>query len=131
PRPDEAGDTLVLTDDDGVLEITVTKFSSTDKACRSFSGPPSKGLYLIAEVEAEVTKGTSSINPIYFEWVAEDGTTTNGLAGIIAGCGDSLASGNNLPAGTKRSGVVVFNVADDDGVLEYNHRFRSAGSWRP
>ncbi|MCM0678285.1 DUF4352 domain-containing protein [Micromonospora phytophila] len=125
------GDTLVLSDDDGTVEITVTKFTTATKGCKSYSPKPSKGVYLIANVSATVTKGKGSINPFYFEWVAADGTTVNGLASALSGCGDTLSSGNNLRVGSKRSGTVVFDVADKNGALEYQHKFETAGSWKP
>ncbi|GIJ25852.1 hypothetical protein Vqi01_10140 [Micromonospora qiuiae] len=125
------GDTLVITDDDGTIEVTVTKFRTVTEACRSFAPKPEKGRYLIAEVTAKVTKGTGSINPFYFEWVADDGTTVNGLVGALSGCGDPLGSGNDLRTGSKRSGTVVFDVADAKGTLEYRHLFETAGSWKP
>ncbi|MFG2099239.1 DUF4352 domain-containing protein [Micromonospora echinaurantiaca] len=125
------GDTLVLSDNEGTVEITVTKFTTATKGCRSYAPKPDKGLYLIAHVTATVTKGKGSINPFYFEWVASDGTTVNGLASALSGCGDTLSSGNNLRAGSKRTGTVVFDVADKNGALEYQHRFEAAGSWKP
>ncbi|PZF82797.1 DUF4352 domain-containing protein, partial [Micromonospora deserti] len=127
----EPGDTLVLSDDEGTIEITVTKFTTATKGCRPYAPKPGKGLYLIAHVTATVTKGKGSINPFYFEWVAADGTTVNGLASALSGCGDTLNSGSNLRAGSKRTGTVVFDVANKNGALEYQHRFETAGSWRP
>ncbi|GAA2706161.1 hypothetical protein ACFY2R_02345 [Micromonospora olivasterospora] len=126
-----AGDTLVITDDDGTLEITVLRFRTTTKGCKSYSPEPDKGLYLTAEVTATVTKGNMSINPFYFQWVAADGTTANGIAGALAGCGDLLDSGVSLREGSKRTGVVTFDVADKNGVLEYRHKLETAGSWKP
>ncbi|RIV39367.1 DUF4352 domain-containing protein [Micromonospora radicis] len=126
-----AGDTLVLNDDDGTLEITVTRFRTVTEGCRAFAPKPTKGRYLIAEVTATVTEGTSSINPFYFEWVGDDGATVNGLIGALSGCGEPLGSGNGLRAGSKRAGTVVFDVADTSGVVEYRHRFETAGSWKP
>ncbi|MGC4761718.1 hypothetical protein ACLQ20_02525 [Micromonospora sp. DT46] len=125
------GATLVVSDDDGTMEITVTRFTTETKGCRSYAPPPDKGMYLIAHVTATVTKGKSSINPFYFNWVAANGTTANGLASALSGCGDTLDSGNNLPEGSRRAGTVVFNVADKNGALEYLHRFETTGSWRP
>lgn len=127
----KAGDTLVITDDEGTLEITVTRFRTTEKACTAYSPKPRKGLYLTAEITATVTKGRMSVNPFYFQWVASDGTTTNGLAGALSGCGDLLDSGVNLREGSKRAGTVTFDVADTNGALEYRHNFETAGSWKP
>ncbi|MGK5518551.1 hypothetical protein ACSNN9_04265 [Micromonospora sp. URMC 107] len=125
------GATLVVADDEGTIEITVTRFTTETKGCRAYAPDPDKGMYLIAHVTATVTKGKSSINPFYFEWVAANGTTANGLASALSGCGDTLGSGNNLREGSKRAGTVVFNVADKNGALEYRHRFETAGSWKP
>ena len=122
----------MINDDDGTIEITVRSFSTSTKGCSSFAPPPNKGMYLIADVTATVTKGTSSINPFYFQWVADDGTTVNGMAGAFSGCGgDMLDSGSNIRAGSKRSGAVVFDVANKSGAVEYQHRFEAAGSWKP
>ncbi|WP_329018893.1 DUF4352 domain-containing protein [Micromonospora rifamycinica] len=127
-----AGETLVISDDDGTIEITVRSFTTSSKGCRSFAPPPNKGMYLIANVTATVTKGTASINPFYFQWVADDGTTVNGLAGALSGCGgDMLDSGSGMRTGSKRSGAVVFDVADKSGAVEYQHKFEAAGSWKP
>ncbi|WP_433389722.1 hypothetical protein [Micromonospora sp. KLBMP9576] len=125
------GATLVVSDDEGTIEITVTRFTTETKGCRTYAPDPDKGMYLIAHVTATVTKGTSSINPFYFQWVAANGTTANGLASALSGCGDTLNSGNDLREGSKRAGTVVFNVADKNGALEYQHRFKTAGSWKP
>ncbi|WBB77582.1 DUF4352 domain-containing protein [Micromonospora sp. WMMD882] len=140
PRPSDrdgetfgmkAGDTLVITDNEGTLEVTINKFTTSNKGCRSFAPDPDEGMYLIADVTARVTKGTASVNPFYFEWVADDGTTTNGLIGALSGCGSPLDSGVSLRTGSKRSGTVVFDVADKKGVVEYQHNFEAAGSWKP
>lgn len=42
-----------------------------------------------------------------------------------------LPAGNDLAAGSKRSGTVIFDVKDRNGTLEYEHRFKAAGSWKP
>ncbi|MFF5174272.1 hypothetical protein ACFY3U_16760 [Micromonospora sp. NPDC000089] len=126
------GETLRIEDEEGTIEITVRKFSTSTKGCRSYAPAPDRGLYLIADVTATVTKGKASINPFYFQWVAEDGTTVNGLAGALSGCGgDMLDSGSGIRAGGKRTGAVVFDVKDKNGVVEYQHDFEAAGSWKP
>ncbi|MGC4804528.1 hypothetical protein [Micromonospora sp. DT233] len=126
-----AGDTLTINEPDGTLAIKVTQFRTSTKGCKSYSPDPKKGMYLIADVTATVQKGNMSINPFYFNWVADDGTTTNGIAGAFAGCGDLLASGVNLPEGTTRTGSVTFDVSDKNGSLEYRHKLRAAGAWKP
>ena len=125
------GETLVVDDNGGTIEITVTKFSTSTKACQSYGLKPDEGMYVIANVTVKVTKGTGSINPLYFQWVAADGTETNAIGGAFSGCGKSLSAGNNISAGTKRTGSVVFDVPNTKGALEYQHRFETAGSWKP
>lgn len=126
-----AGDKLIVNDTDGTIEITVGNFRTRNSACNEIMPGPKKGMFLIADVTAEITKGTGSINPFYFSWVAEDGTEENGIGGAFSGCGKLMTSGNNLPAGSKRSGQLIFDVKDQNGVVEYKHRFRTAGSWKP
>ncbi|RLP96006.1 DUF4352 domain-containing protein [Micromonospora sp. CV4] len=125
------GDTLVIDGSDGTVEITVTKFSTSTKPCKSYGLKPDEGMYVIADVTFAVTKGTGSTNPLYFQWVAADGTETNAIGGAFSGCGKPMLAGNDLTAGTKRTGSVVFDVPDTKGVLEYQHEFETAGSWKP
>ncbi|WP_320065751.1 hypothetical protein [Micromonospora sp. RTGN7] len=125
------GETLTVTDALGTMEITVQRFRTSIKGCKSYSPEPKKGLYVIADITATVTKGTMSINPFYFQWVADDGSTTSGIAGAFAGCGDLLNSGVHLEEGSKRTGSVTVDVADQNGALEYRHKFETVGSWKP
>ncbi|GGR63944.1 hypothetical protein GCM10010169_03450 [Micromonospora fulviviridis] len=126
-----SGDTLIVNDDDGTVEITVGNFRTKDKACQEFMPAPKNGMYLIADVTAEVTKGTGSINPFFFKWVGSDGAEESGVGGAFSGCGKLMGSGNNLPTGSKRSGQLIFDVKDRNGTLEYEHHLRTAGSWKP
>ncbi|MET8832665.1 hypothetical protein ABZV78_01925 [Micromonospora sp. NPDC004540] len=126
-----SGDTLILNDDDGTVEITVSNFRTKDKACQEYMPGPKNGMYLIADVTAEVTKGTGSINPFFFKWVGSDGSEESGVGGAFSGCGKLMGSGNNLPSGSKRIGQLIFDVKDKSGTLEYQHHLRTAGSWKP
>ncbi|MCG5470506.1 DUF4352 domain-containing protein [Micromonospora sp. LAH09] len=125
------GDTLVIDGDGGTIEITVTKFSTATKPCAPYGLKPDEGMYVIADVTLTVTRGTASANPLFFEWVAADGTEANAVAGAFSGCGEPMPSADDLTAGTRRTGSVVFDVHDTSGVLEYQHRFETAGSWKP
>lgn len=125
------GDTLIINDDDGTVRITLSNFRTKTSSCQEFMPAPKKGMYLIADVTAEVTKGTGSINPFYFRWKGADGSDVSGISGAFSGCGKLLSAGNNLPSGTKRTGQLVLDVKDKDGVIEYQHKFRPAGSWKP
>ncbi|KKJ94776.1 hypothetical protein [Micromonospora sp. HK10] len=125
------GDTLIINDDDGTIKITLSNFRTKTSSCQEFMPGPKKGMYLIADVTAEVTKGTGSINPFYFRWKGADGSDESGISGAFSGCGKLLSAGNNLPSGTKRTGQLVLDVKDKNGVIEYQHKFRPAGSWKP
>ncbi|MBM0278034.1 DUF4352 domain-containing protein [Micromonospora tarensis] len=125
------GDTLVVDGDDGTVEITVTKFRSATRPCKSSGVKPDGGMYVIADVTVAVTRGTASANPTLFHWVAPDGTRTNATGGAASGCGKPMPSAKQLAAGTRRSGSVVFDVHDTSGELEYQHQSVTAGSWKP
>ncbi|MGR6317107.1 hypothetical protein Q2K19_07455 [Micromonospora soli] len=125
------GDTLIINDDDGTIEITVSNFRTKKDSCQQSMPGPKKGMFLIADVTAEVTKGTGSVNPFYFRWKGADGSEESGISGAFSGCGKLLTSGNDLPTGTKRAGQLVLDVTDKNGVVEYQHNFRPAGSWKP
>ncbi|MDG4836603.1 hypothetical protein O7631_08750 [Micromonospora sp. WMMD967] len=125
------GDTLVVDGDEGTIEITVTKFSTATKPCKAYGLKPDEGMYVIADVTLTVTKGTASANPLFFNWVAADGSQANAIAGAFSGCGKPMPSAEELTAGTRRTGSVVFDVHDTSGVLEYQPMFETAGSWKP
>jgi len=126
-----AGNSAQIDDDRGVMKVTVTKFSTATEPCRTSGLKPDKGMYLIADVTVSIVEGTGTINQLYFWWIAADGTKTSAIAGVLSGCGTSLRAGTNLPAGTTHTGTIVFNVPDTNGTLEYQHRFRTAASWKP
>ncbi|WP_410820197.1 DUF4352 domain-containing protein [Micromonospora sp. 050-3] len=125
------GDTLVVNSEAGTVEITVTKFSSATKPCKSHGLKPGEGMYVIADVTVAVTKGTASTNPLYFQWVSADGSKTTAIGGAFSGCGKPMPAVDDLTAGTRRTGSVVFDVHDTSGALEYQDHFQTAGSWKP
>ncbi|MGW5557641.1 hypothetical protein ACWER9_10510 [Micromonospora sp. NPDC003944] len=125
------GDTLVVDGAAGTVEITVTKFSSATKPCKSHGLKPGEGMYVIADVTVAVTRGTASTNPLYFQWVAADGSKTTAIGGAFSGCGKPMPAVDDLTAGTRRTGSVVFDVHDTSGALEYQDQFQTAGSWKP
>ncbi|MBM0229993.1 MULTISPECIES: DUF4352 domain-containing protein [Micromonospora] len=127
----EPGDTLVIEDEDGTIQLTVDNFRTSAKACKTYMPGPDEGMYLIADVTAQVTKGTGSFNPFFFRWVGADGTEASGMGGALSGCGKLLPAGNDLPAGSKRTGQLIFDVKDKNGAVEYQHRLKTAGSWKP
>lgn len=127
------GSTLIVTNAEGTLEITVESFEARDTPCDEYGLPPENGVYLIADVRVEVTEGTGSINPFDFTWVADDGTTADAFSGVLSGCGPELDSAYDMRTGSRRSGTLVFDVADDAGALEYQSGWFGGanGSWRP
>ncbi|MFD6563013.1 hypothetical protein [Micromonospora profundi] len=126
-----AGNSAQIDDERGVLKVTVTKFSTVTEPCRTSGLKPDKGMYLTADVTVSIVEGTGSINQLHFWWIAADGTKTSTIAGILSGCGTTLRPGTNLTAGTTHTGTIVFNVPDTNGILEYQHRFKTAASWKP
>lgn len=124
------GDTLLITDEDGTVEITVTQASTSTKGCRSFAPPPSQGMYLNVDVTIRVTRGSATVNSFDFRWIGDNGRSTSGLDGIIAGCGTQLPTVLKLSAGSSRDGTLTFNVADKQGILEYQRNMKRAGTWR-
>ncbi|MER5608213.1 DUF4352 domain-containing protein [Micromonospora tulbaghiae] len=129
------GTTLIHTTLDGEVEITVTRSKKYPKArksaCDSYSPGPDEGYYLVLDVKVKVVSGTGSINPLYFKFVDNDGYEASTISGAFSGCGKSLGSGNNLRAGTKRAGQLVFDVASVKGEVVYSQPFRGlSGSWK-
>ncbi|MET8089854.1 DUF4352 domain-containing protein [Micromonospora sp. NPDC005220] len=125
------GDTLIVNSEAGTVEITVTKFSSATKPCKRQGLKPGEGMYVIADVTVAVTKGIASTNPLFFQWVAADGTKTTAIGGALSGCGEPMPASDDLTAGTRHTGSVVFDVHDTSGALEYQDQFETAGSWKP
>jgi len=128
------GTTLTLTGDDGsVQDTTIVSFKQRKGACDQFATDPENGIYLIAEVRVVQKKGTGSVNPLFFEFVGDDGTTSNAIGGAFSGCAkNDLTSTNSLRSGSKRSGQVVFDVKSAKGTVELTPGLISetAGSWR-
>lgn len=130
-----AGSTMTVTaPDGGVAEATLSNVKLHKGACGQFGADPDNGSYLIADVVVAQKKGTGSVNPLEFTFVAEDGTTSNALAGALSGCTkNSLDSTNSLRAGTKRSGQVAFDVKNAKGTVEYapgGIGAEAVGSWK-
>lgn len=129
------GVTFTATDYDGTVEITVSKSKKYPKprtsACKKYMADPNEGYYLVFDVKVEVIAGTGSINPLYFEFVDGDGYTASTMVGSFSGCGKWLDSGNDLRAGTKRSGQLVFDTASLSGEVTYNPVLGSpVASWK-
>ena len=127
----QVGQSAVLAERDGELRVTVNKVSTSDKACATYMPDPTEGTYLIFDVTAEVIKGTAPVNMMYFSYVGNDGKESNSFSGLMSSCGESLESSAGLPAGSKVTGSVVFDVSDPKGKLTYGNLFgKSKAVWQ-
>lgn len=120
------GATITLTGDDGsVAEVTLRSVKSFAKGL-----DPDNGLYVVFDVIVQQKAGAGSVNPLDFEFVADDGTSADSLSGVFSGCGEpSLASTDSLRAGQKRTGKMAFDVGSKKGALEWAPGGDAAGSW--
>jgi hypothetical protein len=119
------GKPATFTDSDGTWTVTVTARAWSDKNCGEAAGffPPPDGKLLIVDIAFEVTKGTASINPFSFDYYDSDRKA--GDYAILSGCDEpQLDADNDLPAGTKRTGKIVFDVTGKQtGVIQYEPLF--------
>jgi hypothetical protein len=92
---------------------------------------PERGMFLVVDVLVEATKGTVPVNSLNFEWVGEDGTTSNTIDGAFSGCDKSRLAATDLRAGQKRAGQIVFDVSSTKGAVEFAPDILSsaAASW--
>jgi hypothetical protein len=124
------GTAVDVTADDHAFTIAVTSATWREGNCEENEFlPQPEGKLLVVDVTWEVTQGTASINPFFFEYVDSDGVT--GDFSIFDGCEPALDSGNDFPAGTKRAGKVVFEVkGKTTGTVVYSDGFSGAvASW--
>ena len=124
------GTSVDVTSGDDAFTIAVTSATWRDTNCEENEFlPQPEGKLLVIDVTWEVTKGTASINPFFFEYIDSDGVT--GDFSIFDGCEPALDSGNDFPAGTKRAGKVVFEVkGKTTGTVVYSDGFSGAvASW--
>jgi hypothetical protein len=115
------GSTITITGDDGsVAEATLRSVKSFEKGCNDLGPDPDNGRYVVFDVIVQQTKGTGSVNPLDFEFVADDGTSADSLSGVFSGCDEpSLTSTNSLRAGQKRAGKMAFDAGSKEGALEW------------
>jgi Domain of unknown function (DUF4352) len=125
------GKTATITDEDGSFTLTLTSAKWNTANCDSNSFfPPPDGKILVLDVTFEVKSGVASINPLFFDFRDSAGRTAD--ISFFSGCDEpNLDSGNNLRAGTKRSGKFAFDViGGQTGTLEYQNSFEPAASWK-
>ena len=124
------GSTLTLDAGGDVQDWTVTspKFR---KSCGGLSAAEHGG-FLVVDVKVTQKEGTGSVNPLFFTFVADDGTTSNSLSAAFSGCAkNNLDATNSLREGQRRAGQIAFDVAAAKGSLELTPGLgaESAGSW--
>jgi hypothetical protein len=126
------GTAVTVPVDDGMVRVTVKSLKTRTKACSADWDPPENGVFVIAYVLLEVVEGEFSFSGGEFQWLADDGETTD-LAGFT-GCTTSPFHGvNGLPAGQKRAGQIVYDVKSSAGSLGFSPDLSgvAVASWRP
>jgi hypothetical protein len=123
------GTSVDVTSGGDAYTIAITSATWRDDNCEENEFlPQPEGKLLVLDVTWEVTKGTASINPFFFEYVDSDGVT--GDYSIFDGCDPALDAGNDLPAGSKRTGKVVFEVkGKTTGTVSYGDFTGAKASW--
>lgn len=129
------GSTITITGGDGSeAEGTIKSAKTYKKACNSFLPDPENGVFVVVDVVVRQTKGSGTVNPLDFTFVAEDGTTANSLSAAFSGCDEpSLDSTNSLRQGQKRAGKIAFDATSSKGTVEWapgGLGSESVGSWK-
>jgi hypothetical protein len=133
PEPEvlRLGETLVITGNKGdAFEVVVKNKKFRKKGCDPYSPKSENGGYLIADVTVTVTKGKADVSPFDFDLVTPDGTTMDNSGGIRSQCGNDLDYVQDLKAGSKRRGQLVFDVGSPKGEITYKVDGAVAGSWK-
>lgn len=129
------GSAITVSGDGGsAVKGTIKSAKAYKQACNDFAPAPDNGLFVVVDVVVEQTKGTGSVNPLDFTFVADDGATANGLSAAFSGCDSpSLSSTNSLRAGQKRSGKIAFDATSGKGTVEWapgGLGAETVGSWK-
>jgi hypothetical protein len=116
-----------------VQDAVVLSFKVFGAGCGAYGNDPKRGSYLVADLLVRQRKGVGAVNPLYFTFVGDDGTTADSISGTFSDCGTTeLGATNALRAGSMRAGQVVFDVASPRGTVEYapgGLGTDAAGSW--
>ncbi len=129
------GSTITITgEDDSEAKGTIRSAKTYRKACEDFMPDPKNATFVVVDVVVEQTKGTGSVNPLDFTFVADDDTTASGLSAAMSGCDTpSLDSSNSLQAGQKRAGKIAFDATSGSGTVEWapgGLGAKTVGSWK-
>lgn len=109
------GTKVIVTDSGDEVELTVSDPSWRATKCSGGLTDP-RGEYLTVEVTFTVTKGTGSINPLYFTYIDPAGSRSSGFSGLFSGCDEpGIDAANNVPEGETRVGKLTFDVEGDRG----------------
>ena len=126
------GQAATFSDSDGRWTVAITSREWRDTNCDDSSFfPDPDGRLLVVDVVFEVLAGEASINPLYFDY--KDSAGRSGDFSFFSGCDEpDLESDNNLPAGTRRTGKLVFDVTGGQtGTVEYSMPISDVqGSWK-
>lgn len=127
------GATITVADGGDVIEATLRSVKSFKKGCNSLGVDPEQGLYVVLDVVVEQTKGSGSVNPLDFTFVADDGTSNDALSSLFSGCDEPSLDSTDLRAGQKRAGKIAFDVNSKTGTLEWapgGLGAETVGSWK-
>jgi hypothetical protein len=91
-------------DDQGTATVNTAEWTTE---ADEFGGLPDNGAYLILDVTVEATKGSVSVNPLY--WSAKDAEGRTYKSGFTSGKDPALDSGD-IPAGQKSRGFVAIDA---------------------
>jgi hypothetical protein len=127
-----AGSKIKHQDGGTTVEAVMRSVKTYKQACNSLNVDPENGLFVVVDVVVTQTKGKGSVNPLHFEFVAEDGTSANALSAAFSGCGEPSLAAADLRAGQKRAGKIVFDTTMKAGTLEWTPDGllgETVGSW--
>lgn len=121
------GSGVIASDRDGEATIEVLTTERTNSSLGEYGDSPTKGAYLVVEVNYECTDGQFDYNP--YDWTVRDAEGRSYDQAYIGGfTGDSLNSGT-IAKGAKARGTIVFDVPEGALNLEYSHGFGAPAVW--
>jgi hypothetical protein len=124
------GRAVNISDPDGSWTVTINSATWRSTDCDPAALPLGQGVrMLVVNVTFAVTKGVAEVNPLDFQYTDPNGVPA--LPAILSSCGPELQSGFDLPAGTKRTGAVAFEVrGKGGGLIGYSALFSPIATWQ-
>ncbi|GIE91784.1 DUF4352 domain-containing protein [Actinoplanes regularis] len=126
------GSTITSRDGKDVQTATLRSVKTFKKGCNSLDVNPEQGLYVVVDVLVTQKAGSGTVNPLDFEFVAEDGTTANALSSVFSGCAEPSLTASDLRPGQKRAGKIAFDAGMKAGAVEWSpggFGSDTVGSW--